>query len=213
MANIIQLKRSATASAIPSSGSLVAGELAVNTADGKLYLKKDDASVVQIGAGSGAGLGDANTFTALNSFNAGISAAGATFSSAVNITLNTAPALKIGTHGTKDLLLSSTDGVGLIEQGGAGSAQLTIRQASGGIVKIGGVTNFAYVSDATDAIALQTIGVLYLGDADGANNSTSITIDDTVSNITYSAGQHTFYGPITAPNIAGLEQTFLFMGA
>jgi hypothetical protein len=49
MANIIRLKRSATASAVPSSGSLVAGELAVNTADGKLYLKKDDTSVVQIG--------------------------------------------------------------------------------------------------------------------------------------------------------------------
>lgn len=55
MANIIRLKRSATASAIPSSGSLVAGELAVNTADGKLYLKKDDASVVQIGPTLAAG--------------------------------------------------------------------------------------------------------------------------------------------------------------
>lgn len=53
MANIIRLKRSATASAVPLSGSLVAGELAVNTADGKLYLKKDDASVVQIGASTG----------------------------------------------------------------------------------------------------------------------------------------------------------------
>ena len=48
MANTIRLKRSATASAVPSSGSLVTGELAVNTADGKVYLKKDDASVVQI---------------------------------------------------------------------------------------------------------------------------------------------------------------------
>jgi hypothetical protein len=55
MANTIQLKRSATASSVPSSGSLVAGELAVNTADGKLYLKKDDTSVVQIGGPAAAG--------------------------------------------------------------------------------------------------------------------------------------------------------------
>ena len=49
MANTIQHKRSSTASAIPTSGSLSAGELAVNTADGKVYTKKDDASVVEIG--------------------------------------------------------------------------------------------------------------------------------------------------------------------
>ena len=55
MPNTIQLKRSSTASAVPSSGSLVAGELAVNTADGKLYLKKDNASVVQIGGPAEAG--------------------------------------------------------------------------------------------------------------------------------------------------------------
>lgn len=55
MPNTIQLKRSSTASAVPSSGSLVAGELAVNTADGKLYLKKDNTSVVQIGGPVDAG--------------------------------------------------------------------------------------------------------------------------------------------------------------
>ena len=55
MPNVIQLKRSATAAAIPAAGSLVAGELAVNTADGKLYMKKDNATVVEIGAGGGGG--------------------------------------------------------------------------------------------------------------------------------------------------------------
>ena len=49
MANTIRHKRSSTASAIPTSGSLLTGELAVNTADGKVYTKKDDASVVEIG--------------------------------------------------------------------------------------------------------------------------------------------------------------------
>tara|TARA_R110000751_G_scaffold199825_1_gene304625 strand:- start:461 stop:892 length:432 start_codon:yes stop_codon:yes gene_type:complete len=39
MANTIKLKRSSTASAVPVSGDLVVGELAINTADRKLYTK------------------------------------------------------------------------------------------------------------------------------------------------------------------------------
>lgn len=46
MAQIIQLKRSATSGAIPSAASLSAGELAVNTADGKVYTRKDSGTVV-----------------------------------------------------------------------------------------------------------------------------------------------------------------------
>lgn len=48
MAQTIQLKRSATSGAIPSAASLSAGELAVNTADGKVYTKKDDGTVVNL---------------------------------------------------------------------------------------------------------------------------------------------------------------------
>jgi hypothetical protein len=46
MAQIIQLKRSATSGAIPSAASLSAGELAVNTADGKVFVKKSNGNVV-----------------------------------------------------------------------------------------------------------------------------------------------------------------------
>lgn len=51
MADTIKLKRSATASAVPTAGQLELGELAINTADGKLYLKKGDGSVVDVGSG------------------------------------------------------------------------------------------------------------------------------------------------------------------
>lgn len=44
MANTIQLKRSSTAAATPSTGSLSLGELAVNTNDGVIYTKKNDGS-------------------------------------------------------------------------------------------------------------------------------------------------------------------------
>jgi glucose/arabinose dehydrogenase len=50
MANTVKLKRSATASKVPLTTDLQLGELAVNTYDGKLYIKKDNgtASVVEI---------------------------------------------------------------------------------------------------------------------------------------------------------------------
>ena len=44
MANVLQIKRSSTASAVPGTGDLALGELAVNTYDGILYFKKNDGS-------------------------------------------------------------------------------------------------------------------------------------------------------------------------
>jgi len=53
MATVIKLKRSETALAIPSAGSLQAGELAMNITDGKFYTKTSGGSVVEVGgAGS-----------------------------------------------------------------------------------------------------------------------------------------------------------------
>ena len=58
MANTIKVKRSAVAAKVPTTTDLELGEIAVNTYDGKMYIKKDDGteSVVQIGGG-GAGSG------------------------------------------------------------------------------------------------------------------------------------------------------------
>jgi hypothetical protein len=53
MANEILLKRSSTANAIPTTGDLEFGELAVNTADGKVYFKVDPgtgASITTVGS-------------------------------------------------------------------------------------------------------------------------------------------------------------------
>ena len=51
MAQTIKLKRSATEGAVPTTGSLELGEVAINTYDGKMYIKKNDGteSVVEIG--------------------------------------------------------------------------------------------------------------------------------------------------------------------
>ena len=52
MANTIRLKRSAMAGKVPATTDLALGEIAVNTTDGKLYLKKSDGGefIVEVGA-------------------------------------------------------------------------------------------------------------------------------------------------------------------
>lgn len=56
MAQTIKLKRSATQGATPTTSQLALGEVAINTYDGKLYIKKDvggTESIVEIGSGGG----------------------------------------------------------------------------------------------------------------------------------------------------------------
>jgi hypothetical protein len=58
MTNLIKLKRSAVANAVPTTAQLDLGELAINTNDGKLYLKKNDGteSIVLTNPAPGNGL-------------------------------------------------------------------------------------------------------------------------------------------------------------
>lgn len=48
MSNTLLHKRNSTASAVPAAGVLSAGELAVNTADGRVYTKRDNGTVVDV---------------------------------------------------------------------------------------------------------------------------------------------------------------------
>jgi hypothetical protein len=51
MANTIILKRSSTPSKVPTTSQLALGEIAINTYDGRIFIKKDDGNpaVVEIG--------------------------------------------------------------------------------------------------------------------------------------------------------------------
>ena len=55
MANLIKIKRSDVPGKVPTTTDLELGELAVNTYDGKLFIKKNDGSdsIVEVGAGAG----------------------------------------------------------------------------------------------------------------------------------------------------------------
>ncbi len=49
MSTVIQLKRSESAGSIPTVNDIAVGELAVNLADGALYSKKTDGSIIEVG--------------------------------------------------------------------------------------------------------------------------------------------------------------------
>lgn len=51
MADTFLLKRSATPGAVPQPAQLQLGEMAMNTADGKVYVKKSNGTVVEVGGG------------------------------------------------------------------------------------------------------------------------------------------------------------------
>lgn len=54
---LLKFKRSATPSKVPTTSDLALGELALNTYDGKVYMKKDDGTqaIVEVGGASGSG--------------------------------------------------------------------------------------------------------------------------------------------------------------
>lgn len=65
MANTIRLRRSAVANAVPTTAQLALGELAINTFDGKLYLKKNDGTDSIVLVNGGAGGGSSNSFATI----------------------------------------------------------------------------------------------------------------------------------------------------
>jgi len=52
MANVIKLKQSSVVGRVPTISNLVQGEIAVNTADEKIYTKNSSGAIVELGKGS-----------------------------------------------------------------------------------------------------------------------------------------------------------------
>jgi hypothetical protein len=151
----------------------------------------DTGNITGVGATfTGTFSGATGSFSKLLTLSGGLSAAGGiTFSSAIVLPINAAPAITIGTHSTRNLILSCVDSAGLIEVGGNTSASLTVRQASGGAVVIGGGMGNAYLSiyDETGNAYLQSTN-LFIGDGDGVANGNYIHIDDASTTITAICG-------------------------
>jgi hypothetical protein len=134
MANTIKHKRSGTAGATPSSGSLVAGELAINTADGKLFTKKTDNSITEIGnvAAGSTGQVQFNNSGAFGADN------GFTFDPSTEKVV-------VGSGTNKAQIYSDIYETFLASVGGA----LRIRHASGGYISIGDSSAFGPIGTGT----------------------------------------------------------------
>ena len=150
MANTIQHKRSSTASTIPTSGQLTAGELAINTTDGKLFLKKNDNTIVQVG-NQPAGSSDQVQFNNAGALGA---SAGFVFDSATET-------LRVRSHATRYITIGP-NASGSSEILGYGNRSLSINsvESSVDIGDVDGVVNatFIKIDDTNSAMDISCPG-------------------------------------------------------
>ena len=112
MADKILHKRSGTPSAVPSAASLELGELALNTADGRAFMKKNDGAVVEIGSAA-SGYFRTEPITATATGQTSFTVPGGYTPGAIFVSLNGAtlpPADFTATNGTT-VVLASGEGV------------------------------------------------------------------------------------------------------
>jgi len=95
---VIQLYSSPTASAVPLAANLSAGELAINTNDGKLYYK-DSSNVVQVLATKAAAAGTFTSVTTPSVTNAGTLALSATGANVMTASTNGTERIRVTANG------------------------------------------------------------------------------------------------------------------
>jgi len=104
----IQLFRSATAAAVPTGASLVAGELAINTADERLFFT-NAGGTVQLLASSAAAAGSFVTVAATTSVTTPL----VTNAGPLNLTATGANAMAVSTNGAERMRVTDTGNVGI----------------------------------------------------------------------------------------------------
>lgn len=197
MANTIQLRRSAVASAVPTIAQLALGELAINTNDGRLYLKKNVSgteSIVEVGS---AASGDMVAGGALVSNSAAGDEGGeirlnkpvtnSTISTSVTIDVyqNRLRIFETGgsNRGAYIDLTAATNGVGsnLLAGGGGGSSNsFATITAQTGTTTANSATDTLTITGGTDistSISGDTLTISYTGTGGGSSGpSLGLTI-------------------------------------
>jgi len=195
----IQIYRSSTASAAPTSGNLVAGELAINTADGKLFYL-DNLNAVQVigwklvpvsagGTGTttstGTGsvvLSDSPTFTTAITSTGALQLTGSATVIQNIASSQTSGTLNIGgTAATAALNLGQSTSTQPINIGGTGNGAITIgRSSTSQTVSIANGTNTGSLKTVNIALGGSNTGTRIVNIAKNINGSGP---DTTVINI------------------------------
>lgn len=176
---LMKFKRSAVPAKVPSIADLALGELAINTYDGKLFLKKNDGtqSIVEIGAGGGGGSGTVTSVSGTGSVS-GLTLTG-TVTTSGSLTLGGTLALTSGdiTGGLGFTPYNATNPAGYTSNvgtvtsvGGTGTVNgltLTGSVTSSGSLTLGGTLSGV-------DLATQITGILPIANG-GTNASTATT--------------------------------------
>jgi hypothetical protein len=204
----ISIYYSATATNVPTAGNLVAGELAINTADGKLFYK-DSAGVVQTIAGKG-GAGVAGGSTTQVQYNSSGSLAGSanmTFSGTALTLANDASisGLTVG-KGTGSIATNTVVGNGALRTNTTGALNAIFGLGAGDSITTG--SNNSYFGGYAGAQVASSTGssnsgfgyFTLAGITSGANN-TAVGQDSLRSNTTASdnvaVGYQALYSTVT----------------
>jgi hypothetical protein len=121
MSAVIKIKNSSTASAVPVSGDLVQGELAVNVADKRVFTKDATSAIVELGINPSSLTTASATITSLTTSGAASFADGSASAPAITNTGDTntgiffpaADTIAFATNGTEDARFDSAGNFGL----------------------------------------------------------------------------------------------------
>jgi hypothetical protein len=188
----ISIYYSATSTNVPTAGNLVAGELAINTADGKLFYK-DSAGVVQV-IGTKGGVGSSTTTQVLyNSSGLVVGSANMTFNGTTLTLANDASisGLTVGKGGGSlntntalglNALLNNSTGQGLV---GIGRGALQANTSGQSNIAIGGTYNTdPSLFRNTTGSFLTAVGEGSLANNTTASNNTAVGYQSLYSNTT-----------------------------
>ena len=147
MANTIKIRRSTSASSVPTTTQLSEGELAVNVYDGKLFFKKVQSgteSIVTLQEGGSSGISSLNSQTgATQTFAVGTSGTDVEFSSSSNTHTLNVPSASTTARGLITTGTQSFTGTKTLVQPDANSISLTLKAAASPVAALFSVVDSA----------------------------------------------------------------------
>lgn len=232
MANAIKPKSTTTASKVPGSGDLITGELASNLADGVLFLKKSDGTIVTFGQGGVSSVSGTGTVSGLTLTGTVTSSGNLTLGGSLEvdgyglpfngITSGTITLQAVAAAGTNTITLPAITG-NLITDADSGTVinkmldndSVTVTAGTGlsggGAVALGGTITLdndgvtaAAVSGVGLSISASTGSVTITSNATDANTASTIVARDASGNFAAGTITASLTGTATtATNIAG----------